>query len=1336
MNKLTEELIKPFLNEIRNDKKIKTVIGIYPGRFQPAGVHHAKTFKWLQKKFGKNTFIATSNKQEPSKSPLNFKEKQMVWKKHGVSSSKVVQVKNPYLAEEILKKYDPETTAVVFIFGEKDAGRLSGGKKASGGAKYFQPLKNIKDVKGYEEHGYFLVAPHISIKVGGKEISGTMMRNSLGTLKLDTDIKKGLFKDIFGWYDDKLFSLLTKRFEKSVREISESLPTKVSDKYKKVKPADPKDKKKFKQFIKHHRYHSGPHIDGLESEPETYDFDDSDESKPGVQKRKKDKKKRGYEPVTEDVSRGQLSQVEKYLDKLWGKVGIDVEFTRHFLDRVNDKRNIKPISSAEVIKIFRQTYKKYGKVISKLGKDAQAVMKDMKTDVNVPFVLKWNGNEFEMIAKTIMRKKNFKSSNKKFAVEGWLEKGSKKDKALKLKIAKLYSKAFKQMPGSPNQEKIKKEIEKLRNQLSEGVDLPIEIGDTVLMGKFKNKKVVIKTIGWNEKGDLLINGKSAMRMRIPKKPNIFDENIDEFLTTIDMDEIIKEASTVTLSGIQAVDSGPNALMKGMGGYAGRNKKQAEQLGWEVIDYILDVDIKNIPPHKKEFSNDRVNSVSYLPAGIGTGKTPNNQDNLTGVQGYNKWVKNMKKVAQSVGFKLMNFMDKQEKETKKQISKDTTAILKQQKSDEKEVEKVSKDVKVEESAFTEEWWKDLLTEGGAYVECKECGKELKEINNSHLKKHNITREEYKEKYPNAELICEDRRKQCSKGGYVAGKGNKGNKRPDLVLRNKSVENRERVSKSLKETYKNNEELRLSKREITSKHGFDTDVFKEKMYESGKWTRPEDKDEFELYRENVRKLTNENYQKHFYDIPNAKKRSRDWHLDHKVSISYGFNNNVPIEVIAHHKNLEVIHHSLNESKFTKNSISLKELLKDIKGTLLIEGGAAGHMNHPFDDKDLTFGDLKKIIELGFGGQLNREDNVTEKMDGQNLMVSWKDGKLLIARNKGHIKNFGKTALDVKGIKSKFEGRGDISDAFGFAVTDIQKGVKKLSQKQKDKIFNEGQHWMNLEVMWPASANVIDYDVTQIVFHGALRYDEKGNVIGEVKGSGSILAGMLKQINQHIQKKYALGSPHFLKVPKHQDFGKMKGKYSSRVSKLQSEFGLKDSDTLALYHQSWWESFIRKQNKKVSEKVLKGLTKRWAFFDKSYKVPMIKNDIEDEKFLDWVLSFDKKDHAKQVKTNMRPFEILFFEVGAEIMKNMSGFIAANPDKAVQGIKNRIDKAVSDVKKGGDLKKLNTLNVQMDRLNAIGGFKAIVPSEGIVFKYKGNTYKFTGAFAPANQIAGLMNF
>jgi len=106
------------------------------------------------------------------------------------------------------------------------------------------------------------------------------------------------------------------------------------------------------------------------------------------------------------------------------------------------------------------------------------------------------------------------------------------------------------------------------------------------------------------------------------------------------------------------------------------------------------------------------------------------------------------------------------------------------------------------------------------------------------------------------------------------------------------------------------------------------------------------------------------------------------------------------------------------------------------------------------------------------------------------------------------------------------------------------------------------------------------------------------------------------------------------------------------------------------------------------------------------------------------------------MKPFETLFFEVGAEILKNVKGFIAANPDKAVQGIRKRLSKAISNVRKGGDLKKLNTLKLQLDKLNSIGGTNAIVPSEGIVFKYKGNTYKFTGAFAPINQISGLISF
>ena len=105
-------------------------------------------------------------------------------------------------------------------------------------------------------------------------------------------------------------------------------------------------------------------------------------------------------------------------DKLFAKVGIDVEFTRHFLDRVNDARNKKPISSAELVRIFKLTYKKHGKKISKLGDDAQRVLHDINSHVNIPFVLKWDekNQEFDMISKTVMRKTNFKTSNPKLDV--------------------------------------------------------------------------------------------------------------------------------------------------------------------------------------------------------------------------------------------------------------------------------------------------------------------------------------------------------------------------------------------------------------------------------------------------------------------------------------------------------------------------------------------------------------------------------------------------------------------------------------------------------------------------------------------------------------------------------------------------------------------------------------------------------------------------------------------------------------------------------------------------------------------------------------------------------
>ncbi len=121
--------------------------------------------------------------------------------------------------------------------------------------------------------------------------------------------------------------------------------------------------------------------------------------------------------IREDVTKGELDQIEKYADKLFAAVGIDVEFTRHFLDRVNDERNKKPINTAELVRLFRLTYKKYGKKIPKMGPDAQAVIHDMETDINMPFVLNIDrSGMLDLVAKTVMRKKDFKTSNPKLNV--------------------------------------------------------------------------------------------------------------------------------------------------------------------------------------------------------------------------------------------------------------------------------------------------------------------------------------------------------------------------------------------------------------------------------------------------------------------------------------------------------------------------------------------------------------------------------------------------------------------------------------------------------------------------------------------------------------------------------------------------------------------------------------------------------------------------------------------------------------------------------------------------------------------------------------------------------
>ena len=194
MNELSQFLVESILGEAEG---VDNIVVVYAGRFQPFHKGHYATYSHLVKKFGKNNvYIGTSNKTDNNKSPFNFKEKVMIiTKMFGVPKNKIVQVKNPYVPTEVLKKFDKDTTAFITVVGKKDASRLGG--------KFFTPYKDGIDFEGYEDRGYVYIAPE-----GGGGVSGTEVRKGLSSGS-EEDKKNFFVKRAYPKFDKKIFDFIT-----------------------------------------------------------------------------------------------------------------------------------------------------------------------------------------------------------------------------------------------------------------------------------------------------------------------------------------------------------------------------------------------------------------------------------------------------------------------------------------------------------------------------------------------------------------------------------------------------------------------------------------------------------------------------------------------------------------------------------------------------------------------------------------------------------------------------------------------------------------------------------------------------------------------------------------------------------------------------------------------------------------------------------------------------------------------------------------------------------------------------------------------------------------------
>ena len=118
------------------------------------------------------------------------------------------------------------------------------------------------------------------------------------------------------------------------------------------------------------------------------------------------------------ITKEELKEVEEFADQLFEELGIDIAFTNHFYERLNDPRNGKQITEEELKEMFQDTFLKIGDNLLDMKINTEAVINDVSSRLNIPFVLVYDkkNHEVDLVSKTIMRKSDFKTYTKKYRI--------------------------------------------------------------------------------------------------------------------------------------------------------------------------------------------------------------------------------------------------------------------------------------------------------------------------------------------------------------------------------------------------------------------------------------------------------------------------------------------------------------------------------------------------------------------------------------------------------------------------------------------------------------------------------------------------------------------------------------------------------------------------------------------------------------------------------------------------------------------------------------------------------------------------------------------------------
>ena len=423
---------------------------------------------------------------------------------------------------------------------------------------------------------------------------------------------------------------------------------------------------------------------------------------------------------------------------------------------------------------------------------------------------------------------------------------------------------------------------------------------------------------------------------------------------------------------------------------------------------------------------------------------------------------------------------------------------------------------------------------------------------------------------------------------------------------------------------------------------------------------------------------------------------------------------------------------------------------KNYLLTEGSS--HINHLYDNPELTFKKIKEILSAAANGQLEG----TEKVDGIRLLLTFSvyENKAKGARNKEDIKSGGRTAKELYKDFSDHYNK-NLKDVFLEALSSFEKIIQGLDITTQIELFGEDSNIYYIsDIIAPTlddngePLNVINYDTKKIVIHekGSYQYDK---VTGEPVN---------KDISDKIIKLKDIILRHQEDL-KHESFGiqinaikRLKALNNkiplnlsiNKISALLNKTnGLINSDNLKLTDESTVNDFmiariyillnsILSKGQDLNSLKLKtkiNIAKKIFGISGISTLDLRKNLTRDQ----YVFIKDKiLDNKKNIlKTAIQPLEIIISDFTVEMLKNLQSAYIVDDRREVLRLRQKVKNAIKDIEKSGSQQDLINLKRQIQKLKSIE--RVTTSAEGFVFDYDGMTYKFTGSFAPVNQILNL---